>query len=67
MAGLTKEQREAKAAVADMNALALRIWDGQSIDLPLIERVKRIKSALLDKGYDLDGLSLPDPGFKKYL
>jgi hypothetical protein len=67
MAGLTKEQREAKAAVADMNALALRIWDGQSPDLPLIERVHRIKNALIAKGFELDGLTLPDKDFKKYL
>lgn len=67
MAGLTKEQRAAKAALSEVNVLALRIWEGQSPDLPLIERVGRIKNALLAKGFDLDGLSLPDPDFRKYL
>lgn len=71
MAGLTKEQREAKAAQEAanhaVNELALRIWDGQSPDLPLIERVHRIKNALIAKGFELDGLTLPDKDFKKYL
>lgn len=45
--------------LSDMNALALRIWEGQSVSLPIVERVKRIKKALTDKGYDVKGLKLP--------
>lgn len=67
MAGLTKEQRDAKAKKDAVNNLALRIWEGQSPDLPLIERVTRIKNALLAKGYELDGLNLPHKDFRKYL
>jgi len=43
----------------EMNALAMRIWDGQSISLPLTERVKRIKARLTEKGYDTSTLTLP--------
>lgn len=50
----------------EMNALALRIWDGQG-SIPLIERVERIVNALKAKGYDTTKLVLPDPGYKKYL
>lgn len=50
-----------------MNELARRIWDGQSVDLPLNERTRRIVRALKDKGFDVAGLSLPNPGFRKYL
>lgn len=51
-----------------MNDMALRIWDGQSTDLPLNERVKRIVSGLKEQGYeDMSGLELPAEGFGKYL
>lgn len=51
-----------------MNALALRIWEGQSVSLPLIERVARIKKGLEGQGYtDHSGLVLPDAGFRKYM
>lgn len=43
----------------EMNDLAMRIWDGQSISLPLTERVKRIKARLTEKGYDITNLTLP--------
>jgi hypothetical protein len=63
-------RREAEeSAAATMNALALRIWDGQSISLPLVDRVTRIKAALIHHGYQdyLGSLSLPADGFEKYL
>lgn len=51
-----------------MNALALRIWDGQSTDLPLNERVRRIVAGLKAQGHeDFDSLSLPAEGFRQYL
>jgi len=65
----TKAMSAKQSRVADMNLLARRIWDGQSISLPLITRVGRIKSALAAKGYekDISSLSLPATGFKKFL
>lgn len=44
------------------NAYAVRIWEGQSPDLPIHERTRRIKSALEGLGYadTLDKLSLPN-------
>jgi hypothetical protein len=39
--------------------LANRIWDGQSPDLPVSERVNRIVNALKARGFDLD-ITLPD-------
>lgn len=58
-----------QSAVDTMNALALRIWDGQSSSLPLIDRVTRIKAGLIHHGYEpyLASLSLPADGFEKYL
>lgn len=63
-----KETKNAhKKQVEEMNALALRIWEGQG-SVPLIERVRRIVRGLEGQGYtDLSGLSLPDPDFKRYL
>lgn len=43
----------------EMNDLAMRIWEGQSISLPITERVKRIKASLTEKGYDTSTLTLP--------
>lgn len=43
-----------------MNALALRIWEGQSIDLPVNERTRRVVAGLNAQGYtDTSKLSLP--------
>lgn len=54
--------------VDDMNDLALRIWEGQSVSLPLKDRVERIVMRLKAKGYDdMSQLTLPKEGFKKYL
>jgi hypothetical protein len=47
----------------EMNDLALRIWDGQSVSLPRKLRESRIVSRLKDKGYtdeELIKLELPD-------
>ncbi len=67
---------EAMANIAKMNDMAARIWEGQSISLPIIERVGRIKAALKDKGFtEFDHLVLPDDkwsrnngnGYKKFI
>lgn len=59
-----KEESE----MTPMNALALRIWEGQSPDLPLNERVKRIVAALNAQGFDeIESLELPVEGFGKYI
>lgn len=43
-----------------MNSLALRIWEGQSIDLPINERTRRVVAGLNAQGYiDTSKLSLP--------
>ena len=48
--------------VTIMNTHALKIWQGQSVSLPKHERVRRIKAALVKKGYTdiLDKLELPE-------
>lgn len=55
-------QEVGQASKADeMNDLALRIWDGQSVSLPRTTRVNRIISRLKDKGFDcIDKLELPE-------
>lgn len=52
-----------------MNDLALRIWNNQSVSLPLGERVRRIKRGLIEQGYEdnLSALVLPVDGFERYL
>ena len=46
----------------EMNDLAMRIWAGQSVSLPIHERVKRIEARLTEKGYDIATLKLPTDG-----
>lgn len=46
--------------------LALRIWQGQSPDLPLIERVARVKNGLAARGWDMDGVELPAEDWQRY-
>jgi len=54
---------------AEMNEYALRVWNGQSVSLPLNDRVYRVVAALKDQGLDnqLDKLTLPIEGFERYL
>jgi len=54
---------------AHMNDLAARIFDGQSPDLPLNERVRRIKNAVIERGWEslLPLLIIPAKGFERYL
>lgn len=62
-------QQDYDAAVEAMNALAVRMFEGQSDHVPMIERVKRIKDNLAAKGYEdiLDQIVLPHPDYKRYL
>jgi len=52
-----------------MNDLAARIFEGQSPDLPLNERVRRIKNAVIERGWEslLPLLIIPAKGFERYL
>jgi hypothetical protein len=47
-------------------ALAKRIYYGQSPDLPISERVSRIVNALKDKGFDLD-ITLPHSDAERFI
>lgn len=44
---------------AQAQALALRIWNGQSPDLPRAERMRRIAAGLEERGMSMDGVELP--------
>lgn len=48
--------------IEDMNVYALRIWEGQSVDMPTQERIDRVKAGLTAQGWGdiLDNLSLPN-------
>lgn len=47
-------------------SLAIRIWDGQSPDVSVIERVARIAVALKDQGFGVD-VTLPHPDAARYM
>lgn len=57
------EQTEIPSASQD---LATRIWNGQSPDVAVIERVARIANALKDKGFGLD-ITLPHEDAERLL
>ena len=40
-------------------AYALRVWDGQSVDVPRAERIERVLNALLGQNLPTDGVSFP--------
>ena len=52
----------AQDRIEDMNAYALRIWEGQSPDNPHHWRVERVKAGLTAQGWGdiLEHLSLPN-------
>jgi len=65
---LSVEEMAENATTKAMNDLALRIWEGQSPDLPKKIRVERIAMRLRDRGYeDLKALDLPAEDYKRYL
>ena len=56
-----KQAAQAPAPQSDdpMQAYAMRIWNGQSVSLPIAERVRRVEVALIEQGMDHAGLQLP--------
>lgn len=50
-----KAQEPSKA-----QAYALRIWSGQSSDLPRAERVRRVTAGVEGQGMSMDGVTLPE-------
>lgn len=58
-----------ESRVEAMNALAVRMFEGQSDHVPLIQRVGRIKDNLAARGYEdlLAEIVLPHPDYKRYL
>lgn len=62
-----KRGRPSKAEIAAREAApaseaqdyAMRVWSGQSIDLPRNERVRRVKAALEVQGFPFEGVQLP--------
>lgn len=50
-----------KAKTEDNKAqeYALRVWKGQSPDLPIKERIERVKKALEGQGMAFNGVTLP--------
>ena len=77
MAGISKAERERRAAeniarddaippVSGAQELALRIWEGQSPDVPVIERVSRIAAGLKAQKMSLD-VELPHPDAARYM
>lgn len=56
----------APAVDSPSQVLALRIWEGQSPDISVIDRVGRIAKALKERGFDLN-ISIPHPDASRYL
>ena len=46
---MTRKKKDPR--IDAMNAYALRIWDGQSISLSLVDRVRRVVDGLIAQGY----------------
>lgn len=63
--GMHKKSVE-DAELAAAQDLASRIWSGQSDDLPVNERVRRIANALKERGMTLD-IELPHEDAKRYM
>lgn len=67
-----KRGRPAKVAAIESpdaspaQAYALRIWNGQSPDVAVIDRVARVASGLKAQGMSLD-IDLPHPDARRYL
>ena len=48
------------AACNAAQAYAMRIWSGQSVDLPRAERVRRVAAGLEGQNMSMDGVELPE-------
>lgn len=65
---ITAEEAMLIPAEDPAQALAMRIWKGQSATLSTRERVERIKRGLAEQGYtDLSAIELPAENFKRFL
>lgn len=40
-------------------AYALRIWSGQSVDIPRAERIRRVTAGVEGQGMSMSGVTLP--------
>lgn len=59
-------QETDSAEPSPSQVLAMRIWDGQSPDVSVIDRVGRIANALKERGFDLN-IDLPHEDAGRYL
>jgi hypothetical protein len=67
-AKITAEESMLLTPESPEQALAMRIWNGQSVTLSTRERVERIKRGLAEQGYtDLSVIELPAENFKRFL
>ncbi len=64
---LNLDEKKVIEANEKAQELAMRIWDGQSNDLPNHERVKRIVAGLKSQGYYADNINLPGLDIKRFL
>jgi hypothetical protein len=46
-------------SVSTAQAYALRVWNGQSVNIPRNERLKRVKAALDGQNLSMEGVVLP--------
>ena len=55
--------------IEEMNAYAVRVWEGQSPDLSSPCRVRRVVDGLIAQGYEdvIDSLVLPCGDYKQWL
>jgi hypothetical protein len=56
-----KRRRQPRVETQDNKAqeLANRIWAGQSISLPVQERLARVERGLQAQGFGMEGVTLP--------
>ena len=61
--------KESPERIAKMNDHARRVWEGQSPSLSVLERVGRVRQAVIGQGYHdiIRFLELPEPQYNKYL
>ena len=50
---------ESRVGQSDAQAYALRVWEGQSMDVPTAERKERVFNALRGQNLSTDGIIFP--------
>jgi hypothetical protein len=59
MGGIGAEDFDRKPFVsAEAQAYAQRVWSGQSVSVPRVERLRRVAAALEAQGLSMEGVSL---------